>query len=133
MILPNAYTIHTNHNKFWNEIGFKSKLPHRISFICIPIMLMRHKFCTLFGFKPIEGLHPLEMTICIGLSPPPFLHMKIESQWKGIPLFLFTLPCFGPRSVIMIRHGSMNPIHKVMTRKIVVLEKTIQTCARMFS
>ena len=23
--------------------------------------------------------------------------MKIISLWKGIPLFLFTLPCFGPQ------------------------------------
>ena len=31
--------------------------------------------------------------------------------------------------MIMITQGLMIPVHKVMTRKIVELEKTIQTCA----
>ena len=47
-------------------------------------------------FKPIAGLHGLEMIFCIKLSILPLLNMKIVSQWKDIPLFLFTLPCFGP-------------------------------------
>ena len=36
------------------------------------------------------------------------------------------------RSVIMVTNWSMILVHKVVTRKIVLLEKTIQTCARMF-
>ena len=37
------------------------------------------------------------------------------------------------RSVFMITHLLMIPVHKVVTRKIIVLEKSIQTCARMLS
>ena len=37
------------------------------------------------------------------------------------------------RGVIMITHRLMVLVHKVVTNKIILLEKTIQTCARMLS
>lgn len=49
-------------------------------------------------FKPIQGLHGLEMTFSMELSLLPLLYMEIVSQWKGRPIFLFTLPCFGSLS-----------------------------------
>lgn len=46
-------------------------------------------------FKDIGGLHGLGMTFCIALRLP-LLYMRNMSKFKGIPLFLFTLPCFAP-------------------------------------
>ena len=55
------------------------------------------QFVYYIRFKLIGGFYGLKMTFCIIFNLLPLLYKKNESQLKGIPLFLFTLPCFGIR------------------------------------
>ena len=60
------------------------------------MILMREKKLIYIYFKPIGGLHGLEMTFCIEFSLLPFQYMKVVSQWKGIPLFLVHFTMLWP-------------------------------------
>ena len=72
----------------WNNSSPTTDQPYRL--ITTFLLLVLH----FYNYKqPYVPPSTLQMVFCTELS---LLYMIFVSEWKDKPLFLFTLPCFGP-------------------------------------